>query len=43
LWLLGEYSNTAEDVQAAVDVIKQALGPAPYLSMDGEWGCQFGV
>ena len=43
LWLLGEYSSTAEDVQAAVDVIKQALGPAPYLSVDGEHaipGCE---
>ncbi|KAF5842052.1 coatomer beta subunit appendage platform-domain-containing protein [Dunaliella salina] len=35
LWLLGEYSCTVEDVEAAVEVIKQALGPAPFMSADG--------
>lgn len=38
LWLLGEYSTTVEDVEAAVDVIMQALGPAPFLSPEGKGG-----
>lgn len=37
LWILGEYSASVEDVEAAVDVIKQSLGPMPLLVKEGEW------
>jgi coatomer subunit beta len=39
LWILGEYSASPDEVQATVEVIKQALGPLPLLSArDGEDG-----
>ncbi len=37
LWILGEYSISQEEIQAAIDVIKQALGPTPFLNADGGW------
>eukprot|EP00798_Chlamydomonas_sp_ICE-L_P027157 gene27157-2393_t len=36
LWILGEYSVTPEDMNAAMDVIKQSLGPTPFLTVEGE-------
>lgn len=32
LWILGEYSSSAADIDAAQEVIKQGLGPLPLLS-----------
>ncbi len=35
LWILGEYSISQHEIQAAIDVIKQAMGPTPFLNADG--------
>jgi hypothetical protein len=32
LWMLAEYSDTTEDVEAALDTILEVLGPAPLNS-----------
>jgi coatomer subunit beta len=36
LWILGEYSSGVQEVMAAVEVIKAAIGPLPLLSTQGE-------
>jgi hypothetical protein len=38
LWILGEYSTTADDIGGALGVIKSALGPLPLLAPESEWG-----
>ncbi len=35
LWILGEYSTTLEEIQTAIDALKQALGPLPLLALEG--------
>lgn len=32
LWILGEYSEDADQIDASIDVIKQGLGPTPLLA-----------
>jgi coatomer subunit beta len=32
LWIVGEYCQTLEDVEAALETIRQALGPVPFQS-----------
>lgn len=36
LWILGEYSTTVDEIQAAVEILKQSLGPTPFLSLEGK-------
>jgi coatomer subunit beta len=31
LWIVGEYSLTAEQVEASLDAVKQSLGPTPFF------------
>ena len=38
LWILAEYSNTAEEITAALDVIKESVGPLPFFLTDEEDG-----
>ncbi len=32
LWILGEYSQDAEQIDASIDIIKQGMGPMPLLA-----------
>ncbi len=36
LWILGEYSTGVEEIQAAAEVMKQSLGPTPFLAKEGQ-------
>ncbi|KAJ9504570.1 hypothetical protein QJQ45_030541 [Haematococcus lacustris] len=36
LWILGEYSATEQEIESGVEVVKQALGPTPFLTAEGE-------
>ena len=36
LWILGEYSSSVEEIQAAAEVIKQSIGPTPLLAKEGQ-------
>lgn len=36
LWVLGEYSASVQEIEAAVEVIKGALGPPSFLATEGE-------
>lgn len=38
LWVLGEYSSSQEEVQAAIEVINTGLGPLPLLVLEGARG-----
>lgn len=38
LWILGEYSNSADEVEAAIEVIKESVGPLPFFHVDEEDG-----
>ncbi|QDZ25483.1 subunit beta of coatomer [Chloropicon primus] len=38
LWILGEYSNTAEEVMTALEAIKECVGPLPFFHTDEEDG-----
>lgn len=37
LWILGEYSSGVDEIQASIDVIKQALGPTPFFAPEGRY------
>lgn len=38
LWILGEYSNTEEEIEAALEVIQESVGPLPFFKMDEDDG-----
>mmetsp|Transcript_15168 Transcript_15168/g.38482 ORF Transcript_15168/g.38482 Transcript_15168/m.38482 type:complete len:938 (-) Transcript_15168:2260-5073(-) len=38
LWILGEYSETAEELESAMEVIKESVGPLPFFHIDEEDG-----
>jgi len=38
LWILGEYSNSVEEVEAALETMKECVGPLPFFVVDEEDG-----
>merc|ERR1711970_1711607 len=38
LWILGEYSNTKEEIESALEVIKESVGPLPFFYNDEDDG-----